>query len=42
MTSSPNHENEPVPFELSRTSPNPDESIPVPPIQSNIVDELEQ
>ena len=37
MTSSPNHE-----FEPSRISPNPDESIPVLPTQSNIVDELEQ
>jgi hypothetical protein len=42
MTSSPNHENETIPFEPCRTSPNPDESLPVSTIQSNVVDELEQ
>jgi hypothetical protein len=42
MTSSPNHENETIPFEPCRASPNQDESLPVPAIQSNIVDELEQ
>lgn len=42
MTSSPNHEHEPIPFEPCRTSPQPDESGLAPTIQSNIVDELEQ
>jgi hypothetical protein len=49
MTSSPNHENETIPFEPCRTSPNllhEDESTPAPStetnIQSNVVDKLEQ
>jgi len=42
MTSSPNHENETAQFELCRTSPNQDESLPIPAIQSNVVDGLEQ
>jgi len=42
MTSSPNHENETIPFEPCPTSPNPNESLPAPTTQSNIVDELEQ
>jgi hypothetical protein len=42
MASSPNHENETIQFELCRTSPNQDESLPTPAIQSNVVDELEQ
>jgi len=42
MTSSPNHENETIPFEPCRTSPNQNESLAVPTIQTNIVDELEQ
>jgi hypothetical protein len=51
MTSSPNHENETIPFEPCRTSPNvlnEDESVPIPApsiesnIQSNVVDEFEQ
>ncbi|CAF3471854.1 unnamed protein product, partial [Rotaria sp. Silwood2] len=49
MTSSPNHENETIPFEPCRTSPNApidDESVTGRSvklnIQSNIVDELEQ
>jgi hypothetical protein len=48
MTSSPNHENETIPFEPCRTSPTKDESVLAPApsaesnIQSNVVDELEQ
>jgi len=46
MTSSPNHENETIPFEPCQTSPNQDESIPASliesNIQANIVDQLEQ